>query len=207
MKIDGTSLLTNTSKMPGKSIGIGAKRCHVGSKLVNVKGSTCEGCYALKGAYTWSSYKQAEVKRFNLIANEPVKFKDMMVTGLRRLKKPEFRWFDSGDVQSTAMANNILDICEATPNLIHWIPSRETKIWKNVLKHRKLPSNVTLRVSAAMIDGKPSKQFSNTSTVHTSESNVQSGTHICPAPKQEGKCGDCRACWNREVKNVSYHKH
>ena len=25
--------------------------------------------------------------------------------------------------------------------------------------------------------------------------------------EKAGKCGDCRACWNREVKNVSYHKH
>ena len=130
-----------------------------------------------------------------------------MIQGLRKLKKPEFRWFDSGDVQSVDMANIILDICEATPNLTHWIPSRESKIWKDTLADRDLPSNVTLRISATMIDGKPSKQFDNTSTVHTSESNVPLGTHICPAPKQSGKCGDCRACWNREVKNVSYHKH
>jgi len=207
IKIQGVNAVSSTSKMPSKSFGYSAKRCLVGSKLRDVKGSTCENCYAMKGAFTWSSYKNVEAKRFDLITNHPITFKEGMIKGLRKFKEPEFRWFDSGDVQSVDMANIILDICEATPNLTHWIPSRESKIWKDTLADRDLPSNVTLRISATMIDGKPSKQFDNTSTVHTSESNIPLGTHICPAPKQAGKCGDCRACWNREVKNVSYHKH
>ena len=207
IKIQGVNALSSTSKMPAESFGYGAERCLVGSKLRDVKGSTCENCYAMKGAFTWPSYKNVEAKRFDLITNQPITFKEGMIKGLLKKKKPEFRWFDSGDVQSVDMANIILDICEATPNLMHWIPSRESKIWKDTLANRDLPSNVTLRISATMIDGKPSKQFNNTSTVHTSESNVPLGTHICPAPKQSGKCGDCRACWNREVKNVSYHKH
>ena len=203
MKYKGTALLTRTSKMPGKSIGIGAWRCKTGGKLAEIDGSTCSKCYALKGAYAWSSYKRAEAKRWELI-NKPQEFKRIMIAGLNRLKKPEFRWFDSGDVQSEAMAHMILDICEATPKLVHWIPSRELKIWRNVLKARKLPDNVTLRISAHMIDASPVKDFPNTSTVH--KHNAPIG-HICPAPKQGGECGDCRACWSRDVKNVSYHQH
>ena len=56
MKIQGVNVLSSTSKMPSKSFGFGAQRCLVGSKLRNVKGSTCENCYAMKGAFTWSSY-------------------------------------------------------------------------------------------------------------------------------------------------------
>ena len=41
--------LSKPSKMPGWAYGLPAKECKTGSKLVNVKGSTCEGCYALKG--------------------------------------------------------------------------------------------------------------------------------------------------------------
>ena len=29
----------------------------------------------------------------------------------------------------------------------------------------------------------------------------------CPAYKQDGECGSCRACWSREVKQVSYKEH
>ena len=29
----------------------------------------------------------------------------------------------------------------------------------------------------------------------------------CPAYKQEGECKDCRACWDRRIKTVSYKEH
>ena len=29
----------------------------------------------------------------------------------------------------------------------------------------------------------------------------------CPAYKQDGECGSCRACWNRNIKQVSYKEH
>ena len=41
--------LSKPSKMPGWAYGIPAKECKTGSKLRQVKGSTCEKCYALKG--------------------------------------------------------------------------------------------------------------------------------------------------------------
>ena len=43
--------LSKPSKMPGWSYGLPAKECKTGSKLRKVKGSTCHGCYALKGCY------------------------------------------------------------------------------------------------------------------------------------------------------------
>ena len=51
--------LSKPSKMPGWSIGIPAKECNTGSKLVNVKGSVCEGCYALKGCYVFKVVQEA----------------------------------------------------------------------------------------------------------------------------------------------------
>ena len=54
-----------------------------------------------------------------------------------------------------------------------------------------------------MIDGEPLK-FDYTSTVHH---NKQAIGHDCPSRFQDNECRDCRACWNKEVKNVSYHKH
>ena len=37
------------------------------------------------------------------------------------------------------MALNILEICRLTPDIKHWIPSKEVKIWREVLKIQKLP--------------------------------------------------------------------
>ena len=198
----GSAILSNTSKMPGKSFGIGAHRCITGSKLVKIKGSTCSDCYALKGSYTWDSYQNAEPKRWELINSE--KFVEIMTASLSRLKGDVFRWFDSGDVQSVKMAVSILNICEATPKLKHWIPSREAMIWKNALKIKALPDNVTLRISATMIDGKPPSSHANTSTVHKDKPAIG---YACPASNQGGKCLECRACWSRDIKNVSYKAH
>ena len=46
-----TGGLSKPSKMPGPAYNLPASQCITGAKLVNVKGSTCSGCYALKGNY------------------------------------------------------------------------------------------------------------------------------------------------------------
>ena len=57
------------SKMPGTSYGIPAIACKVGAKLAKVAGSTCSGCYALKGNYTYPSVKTAQTRRLNGLDN------------------------------------------------------------------------------------------------------------------------------------------
>ena len=200
---DDKRYLSNVSKMPGSSISRDARLCHVGSKLRNIPGSTCSKCYALKGMYNMPNVREAMARREDFF--HAIDFVPRMVRVLNRLRKPEFRWFDSGDVEDERMADNILDVCEATPNKMHWIPTREKKIWRAVLRRRSLPDNVTLRVSAAMIDGEAPVGFENTSTVSGAAGNVVG--HLCPAPTQDGKCGSCRACWSRDVKNVTYGQH
>jgi hypothetical protein len=59
--------LSKPSKMPGWAYGIPAKECKTGSKLRNVKGSTCEGCYALKGCYVFKVVQDAQYRRLNSI--------------------------------------------------------------------------------------------------------------------------------------------
>jgi hypothetical protein len=160
---DDKRMLSNVSKMPGHSISRSARLCHVGQKLRKIKGSTCEKCYALKGMYNMPNVKAAMERREDFF--HAIDFVPRMVAVLNALRKPEFRWFDSGDVDSVTMGHNILDVCEATPDKMHWIPSREYKIWAAVLRTRNLPANVTLRMSAHMIDDTPAKAWQNTSTV------------------------------------------
>jgi hypothetical protein len=202
-KIDDMKMLSGTSKMPCKSISRSAYLCNVGMKLRKIKGSTCHNCYACKGMYNMPNVKNAMERREEFF--DAIDFVPRMARLIMRLRPVEFRWFDSGDVRDVKMCNDILDVCEATPSKIHWIPSREYKIWRDVLKTRDLPDNVTLRMSAHMIDGAPSQGWQNTSTVASNDDNVQGWS--CPAPLQGGKCADCRACWDRSVANVTYHQH
>ena len=59
--------LSKPSKMPGWAYGLPAKECKTGSKLVKVKGSVCEGCYALKGCYVFKVVQDAQYRRLKAI--------------------------------------------------------------------------------------------------------------------------------------------
>jgi hypothetical protein len=92
--------LSKPSKMPGWSIGFPAKECNTGSKLVKIKNSVCEGCYALKGCYVFPVVQAAQYRRLAAIKN-PYWVAAMSL--LINSKKPDvFRWHDSGDVQDEA---------------------------------------------------------------------------------------------------------
>ena len=187
--------LSKPSKMPGWSIGLPAKECSTGSKLVNIKGSVCEGCYALKGCYVFKVVQDAQYKRLNSIAN-PL-WVDAMTTLINSKKANIFRWHDSGDVQDVDHLYKIFEVCRNTPTKKHWMPTREA--WTKKYLDQK-PANLVIRFSATMIDQEAPESWPNTSTVSTS-------SRTCPAPDQDNECDDCRACWDPEIKNVTYGKH
>lgn len=192
--------LSRPSKMPGYAYSIPAVRCPIGSILVNTPGSVCSNCYALKGRYVFPNVRAAMEKRFESLTDplwvEAIVF---MVT-FRGCE--HFRWHDSGDLQNDAHLERIAEVARRCPDTQFWLPTRETATVRRYLaKHGAFPPNLTVRVSAAMINGRVVGSFPNTSTV------VTDGSHTCPAYKQGGVCGDCRACWDPAVRNVSYPKH
>jgi hypothetical protein len=192
--------LSKPSKMPGMAYSIPATACVTGSKLRDIPDSACSNCYALKGRYMFPNVQNALQRRLSAMAS-PTWSQDM-VTAINGADW--FRWFDSGDLQSIGMLANIVKVCRQTPGTRHWLPTREKSIVSQYLRiHGAFPKNLTVRVSAAMIDGKPPKS-PNTSTIHN---NRKPRGYHCPAPSQGNKCVDCRACWDRNVKNVSYGLH
>ena len=195
-------MLSNTSKLGVKSISLDANKCKTGGKLAKKKGTVCNGCYALKGCYVFPVVKNAMARRLEFF-NSP-NFIPIMVWLLQSQKKKYFRWFDSGDIQNIFMALNILEVCKQTPDIQHWIPTKEYKIWRQALKIQKLPDNVVLRMSSPNIDQEPLKEFQNTSTVHE---NKKAFGLECIAYKQDGKCLECKACYDPKIKNISYPKH
>ena len=188
-----TGSLTRTSKMPGLSYSLPAWEWKTGSKLRKVKGSVCSACYALKGNYTrYKAIKAAQYDRLEKIKNSL--WVAAMVVQVKRQKY--FRWHDAGDVQDLEHLNKIYSVCKLTPEVKHWMPTREAWI-KNHLYNK--PENLVIRFSPPMI-GQRNDSWPNSSMV------VESGA-TCPAPKQNNSCGDCRACWDPLVKVVSYGKH
>jgi hypothetical protein len=193
--------LSNPSKMPGKAIGLPAAECKTGSKLAKIPGSICADCYALKGNYTrFPKTIPAQYRR--LAALDSAAWVQDMAVAVSR--ETWFRFHDSGDIQSLAHLEKIADVARMTPKTSHWLPTREKKIVRQFTrKYGDFPANLTVRVSATMVDG-PAPDFPNTSTVHTDK---PAQGYQCPAPNQGGECRDCRACWNSKIRNVSYKQH
>jgi hypothetical protein len=197
------SKLAQTSKMPGHSWSISARKCLTGSKLAQVAGSTCSGCYALRGRYNFPNVKNALARR--LAGFNSPGWSAAMVVLITDSGDKWFRWFDSGDLQSVEMLTKICAVAALTPRVKHWLPTRELGIVQDyVARGGMVPDNLLIRVSATMVDGSPTRAWLHTSTVHTV---VTKDLRVCPAPTQGNKCGQCRACWSKKVSNVSYHLH
>ena len=190
-----TGSMTKATKMPGLSYSLPAWECQTGSKLRKVEGTPCFGCYALKGNYTrYPAIKKAQYYRLKSLVH------DLWVTAMvAQIKRQKwFRWHDAGDLQSVDHMNKIIEVCKQTPGTQHWLPTQERQY---LPKPEDVPENLIIRLSAAKVDGTAGNAWSHSSTV------VTDGSASCAAPDQGGKCLDCRACWNKDVKNVSYGKH
>ena len=149
MEITGS--LGYPSKMPGTSYGLSATKCITGGKLQQVEGSTCHKCYAMQGNYIYPSVMQAHEKRLAGIYNPawPAAMARMLKaahTPSNRWSKgmylkwldadgqpvyrlpPYHRWHDSGDLQSELHLAAICEVARLTPELEHWLPTRELAI-------------------------------------------------------------------------------
>ena len=187
--------LSKPSKMPGWAYGIPAKECKTGSKLQKVEGSTCYNCYALKGCYVFKVVQEAQYRRLRSIKHPG--WVRAMTQLLQSKKSKFFRWHDSGDVQDLKHLAKIFEVARRTPDIQHWMPTREAWV-KPYLKYA--PSNLVIRFSMPMVDQPAAESWPHTSTVVTTG-------RTCPAPDQDNACGDCRACWDPNVRNVAYGQH
>jgi len=193
-----TGGLSKPNKMPGPSINLPAAACITGAKLVNVKGSTCSGCYALKGRYRFGNVQAALRRRLSKL-HDP-RWVEAMITliGLQ----PVFRWHDSGDIQSAKHLTNIFEVCKRTPATAHWLPTREAR-FLSLMDPDVVPKNLKIVLSDHMNDqATPPTWWPYTSGVST-----KPGAVTCPAASQGNKCRSCRKCWDRGVKRVIYGKH
>jgi hypothetical protein len=195
-----TGGLSWPSKMPSPAWGIPATRCRVGSVLAQREGTVCHDCYALKGRYLFPTVQRKLEERYRGLFH-PL-WTPAMVFLVRYYADRYFRFFDSGDLQGENHLRNICTIAAHCPDIRFWLPTREAAAVRAV---GSWPPNLTVRVSAPLVDGPPPRGFANTSTVASRA--PQGHSFVCPAPDQGGHCGTCRACWSKEVPTVAYRLH
>ncbi len=208
-QLDRIGGLSNPSKMPGFSTSTPAADCNVGSKLraahTKERPTACGICYAMKGMYPFPNVQAAMKRRLKAIESSTwvSDFADVL-NYFAGKGKDVFRWHDSGDVQDYDHMVNICEVARRTPMVRHWMPTREYRIARRAIDAGIVPANLVIRVSAALVDGAAPNVGLPTSTIHKNGDPVG---FLCGAPTRDGHCGDCRACWNPKVANVSYHAH
>lgn len=196
-------MLSRTSKLGCFSWSLQALETCQGSigkdgQLVEV----CQGCYATQGFYHMPD--AISLRKSNKEDWQTDDWVERMVKALSKQKK--FRWFDSGDIYSVDLAWKIYDVCRATPHVKHWLPTRMHKFEKyfNVLGALSCLPNVVVRLSADNVE----EQIEGTTTSMVIKKHEhRRGVHVCPSSLQEGKCGTCMACWDKDVKVVAYVAH
>jgi len=237
-------LLSKPEKMPEWSFNIPASTCKIGMHLVSMKGSNCYKCYCYKrGRYNNSIVQACLTRRYKFAVYNPNFIRAMSflinlrcdgkVGAMERkwYKKhgmkardywtvKRFRWFDSGDIQSEMMLDDICQICRNTPDVLHWLPTKEHKMVKRyIYSGKKIPDNLDLRLSSL---------FQSKTSVHrVTKLAIRLGLNIgtvlppddfakvihsassfkCPSHKQGNMCLACSACSIPGVFNVVYEEH
>ena len=197
-----TGGLSAPGKMPEGSYNLPARACQTGAKLREIEGTPCYGWYAFKGRYNFPNVKDALSRRLESLTHPQwVQAMAVLIKG-----KKHFRWHDSGDLQSVHHLKKIFEVCNLTPDTMHWLPTQERQFLP--LPGSSIPKNLIIRLSNAKNDTKPGRAWDHWSTVVT----TPRAGHVCPAPEQLDKkgrphCKDCRACWSKDVKEVQYKIH
>lgn len=200
-----TIKLSNPGKMPCSSWSLQALDTCPGSRKAD--GSlvaACSGCYATDGNYRFKNviaprlHNREDWKRDAWVSD--------MIKALDNSRY--FRWFDSGDCYDIRLARKILQVMTATPWVQHWMPTRMYKFDKflPVFAEMEALPNVVVRYSSDSITGE-TIPGNTTSTIIPTDEDGTEGMEVCMAYTRDGKCGDCRACWNKNIPVIAYPQH
>jgi hypothetical protein len=164
--------------------------------------AVCAGCYAKDGFYNMPSV--VKVRDENREDWKRDEWEDEMVALLDTERY--FRWFDSGDCYHPLLAKKIYNVMKRTPWCNHWMPTKSYKIaririYLDMMK--ELP-NASIRYSSDSINGEYTDEHGST-VIPYAEDNTTA--KLCDAFTRGGKCGPCRACWNKDVAVIAYPAH
>lgn len=164
----------------------------------------CKGCYATTGNYNFANVKAP--RAHNKQDWQRMAWCDDMVAEMQ--KDTHWRWFDSGDMYTLALAEKILEVMQRTPWVKHWLPTRMYKFpkFRQVLADMQALPNVCVRFSSDSITGEYIKGLHGSVIIPTADQATK-GMTVCRAYENDGKCNGCRACYDKKVKVIAYPAH
>lgn len=204
-KIPKGPKISQTSKLGARSWSLQARETCPGS--IDESGElvpACAGCYATSGTYYYP--KVIQTREHNREDWKRPEWVSDMVQALENDRY--FRWFDSGDCYALELAEKILEVMRLTPWVKHWIPTRMYKFPKfmQVFVQMQALDNVMVRFSSDSVNGE-FIDYLHGSTIIEKGTTAPAGAHRCESPANGGKCGPCRACWDKEIPVIAYQSH
>ena len=194
------------SKMPCRSWSLQAlDTCPASKKPDGELVDACKGCYATTGFYAMGSVKAPREHN-----REDWKHSDWVDVMAAELDNDRyFRWFDSGDLYSLALAEKVLEVMRRTPWCNHWLPTRMHKFekFRPVLAEMEKLPNVVVRLSSDSVTGETVQGAATSSTIIPTVSHSLPSMSVCEAYERGGKCATCRLCWSKDVAVVAYPAH
>jgi hypothetical protein len=197
---------SETSKMPKGCLSWSLEALKTCAGAIDITGEIvdpCKICYARDGFYKMPVVKEA--RAYNKKDWKRPEWEDDMVERIIRILL--FRWYDSGDCYTVKLAWKMYNVMKRTPNCQHWFPTRNYKFnrYKEVLDAMAALPNVVVRfssdsISGGIVDG-------NTTSTIIPYIDTPTTATVCYAYDRGGKCGDCRACWDKDVEVVAYPAH
>ena len=163
----------------------------------------CSGCYAAGGFYAMPGAKALRAR--NRDDWEAPDWVERMRGALT--DESYFRWFDSGDMYTLGLARKMLEVMKTTPHVRHWLPTRMAKFpkFRAIIDEMNALPNVKVRFSSDSVLGEFGPEHG--SVIVPAPEKAPAGAVVCGAYSRGGKCGDCRACWDKSVPVIAYPAH
>lgn len=226
----------NSTSIPAKHCQTGAKLAKVEGSICGSCYGYSFKREAAKGNYNFENVKKSLENRYNGLTHEKwVEAMAMQIRVSSIVNNTNyFRVHDLGDLQSLKHLENWVKVANRVPDIMIWVPTRELQyLYAYKDKHGvNWPKNLVIRLSETLIRNHPkvdSKSMeSNIKAIERHAKNlnvVVSGVSrgldfnitekdffACQAYRQKkdigvNACGDCRACWDKDVFRVIYPEH
>ena len=163
----------------------------------------CVGCYAKEGRYLFGNVKKPRLE--NEIAWKHPEWVTDMVSKIKN--QTYFRWFDSGDIYDLELAEKIYQVILQTPDTKHWLSTKMYKFdkFKSVLNKINSLPNAVVRFSSDSITGEYDKELHGSVIIPSPD--FITDAFVCQSLNRGGKCMECKACWNKNIKTIAYVAH
>ena len=146
----------------------------------------------------------------NLQLIKSADFVRVLTKEIRQTRVNDFRFFSAGDIPDFESMLKVITVCKNLPRVRFWVSTSRDDFLARFLQTEKIPSNVTLRLSAPK-EGIPIPQgminyFAPFGVVF-SETTDDPNLANCHASIDGSSCGDCDQCWDPEFQISKYFIH